>query len=435
MAAKSALPFSVGDELTVRFETMAASGAGKGTPEGMAVGECSVFTDRAAPGDVARVRVTGIKKRFVNADLVEVIEPGPDRVAAPCPVFETCGSCHWQHLTYDAQLAQKHEVASYQLKRLIDDPSILTPVAPSPSPLGYRVRGELTAVRTGATIRLGFRRHRSHDLIQVERCPLFLPGLADRFDAIARALVDRGLAEDQPYRVRIFLDEATGRIALAAESHERASYPDVAMVVIDGDGRLVENPELDERPFSMAVDGRTIRFHPHCFTQINPAVNERLVADAVETVAPEKGLRVLELYSGIGNFSIPLAARGAKVLAVESSPVSHPWAEKNAAEHGPLPITHDGRDAFQACRGLLENDATYDVVFTDPPRVGMGPMVSEIVSLFEARRIVYVSCHPQNLVRDGLILRAHGYHPTQIRLYDMFPQTFHMESLAVFEKF
>jgi len=428
---KNPLPFKAGDEIDVAFETMAHGGACKGTPAGMPMGSCAVFAFLAAPGDVARVRVREIKKNFVNADLVRVVKPSPNRVPPPCPIFHECGGCDWQHISDAEQMTQSEEIARYVLKRAEIDPARIAKTVPSPSTYQYRSRGDLSAIRRGKQVWIGFRKRSSHEMAAAHGCPQFRKEVSDAFPLIRKALLAADLEEGKIFRVRVVLDESTGRIAVMPQGpREEDDY--LCLVMIDprsGQIAREENPD----PFHMKIDSYDLAYHPACFTQINAELNSLLVAAAVEAVSPVKEETVLELYSGIGNFTLPLAACAGRVIAVENSPLSHRYALQNLERYGPLPVRNLLQSAKAACRDLLASGDKIDKVLADPPRTGLGEEVVELVASLRPSRIVYVSCDVTSLATDLRYLCPMGFEVVNVTPFDMFPQTHHKELVAVLQ--
>ncbi|MCZ7583229.1 MAG: class I SAM-dependent RNA methyltransferase [Deltaproteobacteria bacterium] len=414
-----------GDLLRVRFETLTVAGSCKGTPDGNA--EYSVFTHRAAPGDVATVRVTAVNKRYVEADIAEIHEPSPHRVEPPCPIFDECGGCDWQHVAYDAQLAARADIARYLLKRIGADDGVLAPAVPSPPPFGYRMRGDLHARRNGeGRIVLGFRKRRSHDIVEARTCPLYAAPLADSFALVAGQMARSQLEPERTYRVRLVADDDTPRLAIAASPIGEGAPLLLRVVHMKTGGEL---PWSDDEPFTMRVGDKRLAYHPLCFTQVNAEVNERIVADAVAALDLEENDKVLELFSGIGNFTAAVASRAANVAAVESSKFSVEWARRNLVDASNVRFI--ARGALPATRRMAGD--RFDKILADPPRTGLGPDLIANVARMRPTRIVYVSCGLDSLARDLRMFLSRGFRITRLAPYDMFPQTRHTEHVAVLD--
>ena len=379
-------------ELRLRIERLASGGEGVGREEGGRV----VFVPFTAPGDLALVRVLEEHKRFARAELVEILEPGPERVEPRCPLVGECGGCAWQHLSYAEQCRAKAERVRDAFVRVAGQ-SLPAPVecTPSPEPFGYRSRARV-GFRDGV---VGFRRIRSHSLCAASSCPVLVPAL----------------------------DEALGRLAAkppAGDGELTLAAGDDGSVCITGDGR--KGPAIE------ILAGETpVRVSPGVFFQANALLRSRL-AGAVHEMAGE-GTRALELFSGSGYFTVGLAERFEQVLVVES----HGRAARDLAAN----LAAAGRDNVEVVTGLAERkldsprlrDFAPELVVLDPPRKGLDRTAADRIADLGAPRIVYVSCDPATHARDCGRLAERGYRLTSLRAFDLFPQTPHVEAIAVLE--
>lgn len=427
-AEKKDGPIVPGDQIETIFEAMAIGGRAKGTPAGFDPGSYAVFTQFTAPGDRAIVRVSRVVKRYVEADLVELLEPGPDRAEPICEYFGKCGGCTWQHLNYPRQLIEKADIVGYVLARNGLDRDFVKPCEPSDHPAGYRSRADLRFVRQGDRLRGGFLRPRSHDLLDVERCPLLVMPLSDAIPAFKGALAQlvAHVPEDWPFTMRILHDSASG--AVFGQPRLQGSIAEGLI----GTYRLADGVMIDDEEAALGfdVDGMTLRYDPFCFTQVNLFTNHDLVAAALQSLDLNPTQDVLELYAGIGNFTLPIAKRARRVLAVESSHASIRYSALNAKSNGLGNVDHLQQDATQACRTLVKRDRDFSAVLVDPPRVGMGQQAVHALCALEPRRIVIVSCHPDTLAKDLKRFTFRGYRIESIQPFDMFGQTFHVETVT-----
>jgi 23S rRNA (uracil1939-C5)-methyltransferase len=392
-----------------------------------------VFVPLAAPGDTVVARVTERRRDYLRAALVDVVESGPARVAAPCPAFGRCGGCQWQHVALDAQRAAKTAVVAEQLARLagLREPPVAPILAPTGG-LGYRDR--ITLVAEGRA--LGYRRARSHALEAVDACPIAAPAVSAAIP-VARAWAARLRAALD----RVTIAAAPGGVALVAATHGRpgpadaaateallAAEPGVRGAVLHGDGaRLVVG---DPRLRVELEPGLELEVPADAFTQVNAAANRLLVAAAVEAGAFADGARVVDLYCGAGNLTLPLARRGVRVVGVERAAVAVAAARENASRLGLTHATFVCGDAARATETLP--DGPLDGVVLDPPRRGARPALAGIVAR-RPPRIVYVSCDPATLARDVRALAVHGYALRRAQPIDFFPHTFHVETVALLE--
>lgn len=417
-----------GDMLLVTTERMAygphavARAAGK-----------VLFVRGAAPGEELEVVITEERRSYAYADTLKVVRPSADRRVPPCPYLPDCGGCPWQHLDYAAQLAAKREIVADHLRRIGGLGAAVSPVIPSPHEYGYRRRLKLR-VEGGE---VGFYAAASHWLVPVEHCLLAEPEV-DR--AIPAA---RDLARRLATRVRrVGIVGSAGddsRVAIVAEAEGRwqpddeercldwlADHPAVRGLSLNG--RSWQRGWGDPRVTVEPEPGLLLSASARSFTQVNPEANQALVAAVVGLAEPAPGLRVLELHAGAGNFSIPLARRGARVLAVEADRGAAEDARRNGAALLDSPHTVRSGRAERVVGQLIREKARFDVVLLDPPRSGAAELVGRILEL-EPPAIVYVSCDPATLARDLRTL-AGRYRVDAVQPIDMFPHGYHVETVV-----
>jgi 23S rRNA (uracil1939-C5)-methyltransferase len=360
------------------------------------------------PGERVRARVEREKPELVRATVVEVLEPAPARVPPPCPYFGRCGGCHYQHATYEFQLEAKRGILADQLRRIgrIEPPAEIEVVAADP--WGYRNRAQFHI--EGA--HLGYQEARSHRLCAIDRCPISSPRINQAIGELAAMLRD----PRWPRFVRsveVFTDEIG-----------------VQVNVLESD-RPVARRFFDwcaERMGGMAPDaldyqGR-FRVGRHSFFQVNRFLADRLVETAL---GETRGGSALDLYAGVGLFSLPLAARFAEVTAVESVAAAAADLRFNAerALAGNLRVERRTAEAYLAALTQAP-----DFVLLDPPRTGMGAPVARRLGELRPREIAIVACDPATLARDLAGLLAAGYRIDRMAMVDLFPQTFHLETVV-----
>lgn len=407
-----------GQLLEVTVERLAFGGQAVAHHEGIVV-----FVPFAAPGDRLRVEVTEREKTFVRARVVEILAPGPGRVEPRCRHYGDCGGCQYQHVDYAVQVQQKGEFVRDALVRTGGF------VWPAPvavhhaEPWGYRSRTQLklhatSGVRSdgrhgrlrkkerrprrqlakgdGPPV-LGFHRAFEHSVVDVEECPVLAPPLERGLRDVRAALATMD-PKDLPYQV------------------EGACGADGASWAPDLPGMKKDLVEHHVGRFRYLIE-------PESFFQGNRLLVEELVRGAVEN---ERGELAFDLYAGVGLFSLPLGDRFARVVSVED--------ERRAATLGRVNAKVNGQDNVGFLRSTTEqflaaNRERPDLVMMDPPRVGAKPAIPRLLAL-RAKRIVYVSCDPQTLARDLRALVDGGYELESVDAYDMFPQTYHVESVA-----
>jgi len=390
-----------------------------------------VFVPYGAPGDTVEAEPVEHRRDWLRARIARVVVPGPDRVLPGCPAFPTCGGCQWQHVSPAAQRAAKRDIVAEQLRRIagLADVEVL-PTLAAPDAFGYR--GRVSLVAEGR--RLGYHRARSHALVEVDACPIAAPAVAAHLGtARAWAAALRG-----PLR-RVTVSAAPGGVVLVAAADAVPGEPDVRATeevlvreatvrgaVLRGGGtrRVVGDPTV-----RVEVEPRlALEVPADAFSQVNPGANQLLVATVLALGEPGRGQRILDLYSGAGNFALPLARRGVLVHGVERDAIAVGAAEANAAR---LELATARFTCAPVARALAGVDDAYDTVVLDPPRAGAGDVVDALARL-RAPRILYVSCDPATLARDARALRAHAYRLARVQPVDLFPQTFHVEAVADF---
>ena len=360
------------------------------------------------PGERIRARAEREKPGLVRARALEVLEAAGERVAAPCPVFGRCGGCHYQHAPYQYQLAAKRAILAEELRRLgkTEPPTEIAVVAAEP--WGYRNRAQLHV--EGAKI--GYREARSHKLCGVDECPIGSPGINEAIRALNGMLRDARW----PRMVRsleVFTDERQVQLnVLDTERPVARRFFDWCAETIPG---LVEG--------ALDYEGR-FRVSRNSFFQVNRFLLERLVETALEGA---EGETALDLYAGVGLFSLALARRFREVVAVESGSGAVWDLEFNAERAGLANVRAEQRTAEAYLAGL---DHAPDFVLLDPPRAGLGKMVVRRLAELRPRQVTIAACDPATLARDLAGLTAAGYGVEKMTLVDLFPQTFHLETVV-----
>ncbi|MBA4370297.1 MAG: 23S rRNA (uracil(1939)-C(5))-methyltransferase RlmD [Coriobacteriaceae bacterium] len=443
-AAAARLSKAMGACVRVRIDSLAHGGAGVGRDaDGRAV-----FVRGGCPGDLVEASVDADKGRYLLATVAEVLEPSPSRVTAPCPYFGTCGGCQWQHVDYAEQLRGKRGIVADAIERIARlDPDVVGDVVPSPEPYSYRNKVELAVRSTGGRLRLGFLAEHSHDLVEVDAC-LLLPESARRAPkALAGAL--RFLAgrlgtpvERVAYRVSARGDAEValwsapgpfGRSAVARVIRDAVSATGVTRVLFKGDAkerRASKVEVLSGRGWWQECLGRyDYAVSSPSFFQVNTAAAELLVDEVILAAAPDGSDRVLDVFSGVGTFTLPLAEHAGATVAVESSAFALRDLRRNL-ESARLEADIAPGDAER----VLEGVGPVDVAVVDPPRSGMERPALARVLACGPERLVYVSCDPATLARDAAMVTASGLTLVSVTPVDLFPQTSHVESVALFER-
>jgi len=382
----------------VRTERIAHGGFVVARHEGVVV-----FVRHALPGELVTVEVTEGEEgdRFLRADAVAVHEPSPDRVVPPCPWSGPgrCGGCDFQHVDPAAQRRLKAAVVSEQLQRLarLDvDVQVEAVGDPLDYPLGWRTRVQWAVDRSG---RPGLRKHRSHDLVLVDECPIAHPGLPEV------------TSNEWPQ-------------AVGVESLVSATGEQLRLVTTRDGSTFADGPELlHER-----AAGRDWQVTGSGFWQVHPAAADTLVGAVLEALEVRPGERALDLYAGVGLFSAALAAAvgpTGHVLAVESDTTAAEDAAANLADLPQVSVVAERVDR------AVPDAAGADLVVLDPPRTGARRDVVAAIADLAPRAVAYVACDPAALARDVAFFAEHGYTLETLRAFDLFPMTHHVECVAV----
>ncbi len=364
-----------------------------------------VFVRHALPGERVLARVTEQSKHFARADAVDVLAASDRRVVPPCPAARPggCGGCDWQHADADYQREIKAAIVVEQLRRLA---GIERPVVVEALPgdgFGWRTRVRFSVDASG---RAGFRRHRSHQVEVIDRCPIAHP--------LVEAAGVEGTRWDAVSEVEVAVSVGTGQRLVRTAAGRGATM------------RVREGGALTEK-----AAGRSWRVSAGGFWQVHPSAAD-VLTDAVMTgLRPRNGERALDLYAGVGLFAGSLAtAVGLRgyVTAVESSSVATTDAARNLAG---LPQAHLVRADVETALANSNQFGAVDIVVLDPPRSGAGAVVVKGIAELRPRAIAYVACDPAALARDLASFAVAGYLLSDLRAFDMFPQTHHVECVAI----
>lgn len=415
----------------------------------------TVFAPYVLPGEVVEASIVEERKGFARASLVEVLAPSPARVAPRCPYFGVCGGCHYQHANYAAQLESKRQILEETVLRGAKIP--LPPIELHSGPeYGYRNRTRMKIVMQ-PEFALGYYRHGSHELEPVRQCPISSPlinqAIAALWDLAEEAVKYPSLREVQFFAnhddgqllVELFIHHATAPALLKNFARLlRERMPQIAGVAVFASGASRESKtgdsELDDgnleasRRLSRAgvpliegaanliyeVGGHAYRVSAGSFFQTNRFLAGKLVELAT---AGRSGRAALDLYAGVGLFTLPLSHHFERIIAVEIAQNSYDDLAANAAVPHIQAVHSTTEDYLNAARGR------WDFAVVDPPRAGLGERAAKSLARLAVPRIAYVSCDPATLARDLAVLAGAGYGIEQAHLVDLFPQSYHMETV------
>lgn len=409
----------------------------------------TLFIEGALPGERVRVQVVDERRRFINARVKTLLTSSDQRVEPPCPHFKQCGGCSLQYWSHEGQLQGKQEIVLDQLQRFssLEPQELVEPLVSSP--YGYRYRCRLSMHWKGGQLSLGFREKLSKKIVSIQTCQVLAEPLQALPGQLRELLPKLRKKEAVSHGELILADSGRGvllrhikplpetdRELLKAFAEEESLHfylqgsPDsLECLYAPGDDTWLYNriPEFD----------LNLQFRPSDFTQVNWPVNRKMVLQAVEWLNLKPEDRVLDLFCGLGNFSLAIARTVASVVGVEGSAGAVERATHNASLNG-----LENCSFYQADLSALEEgkkagvdwlNQKYDALLLDPPRTGAIEIIKQMSDSLPDR-LVYISCNPATLARDAGELAEQGFKLVRLGVMDMFPQTAHVESMALFTR-
>lgn len=436
-----------GDTVELDVSDLAYGGAGVGRAEGLAV-----FVQGALPGDRARVRILTRKPNYAEAEVLELLRPSDLRIQARCVHFGACGGCQWMNLAYEAQIGYKERQIAEALARLGKlRSSTLHPIVRSPEAFGYRNRMEFTFGMGPNGLFAGL--HRADDPSRLEpilECHLQSPEAGAILQwVVARCGKALSSAPSTEFFRRVTIRRGSpGAAHLVVLTTRQGSFPEgprlgremmSSLAQVAGVVRRI----VDDRGFEVSVRklagvaslreqvaGLTLSLTACAFLQVNTAVAERLYGRVEDLARIEPHETILDLYCGVGAIALLLGRAGARATGVEASGESVRCAEENAAANKLEQCRFLLGDARRVAISMAAAGERYDAIVVNPPRAGLPADLIGAVSRLSATRIVYVSCNPATLARDLARFEARGYVTTDVAPFDMFPHTYHVETVA-----
>lgn len=389
--------FKVGDVLKVEIHTVAFGGDGVGRIDG-----CVVFVPFTLDGDVVEIQIREVKKRYLRGRMRKVLTPSPHRATPPCAYFGRCGGCQYQHIEYEKQIEIKTGQVIDAFERVggLKSPPVQK-IIPSPRIYGYRIKGEYhVQTAYGRKPVVGFLDVSGRRLVDIHRCEIMDGSINDAYEAYRAGVTARGVP---PGESRLIL--------WARENGETAGA---------------------ENRIRRRVKGRAFRVPQDGFFQANGALVETLVDEVIRLGDPSKTDRVIECYCGSGLFSAFLAERCGVFAGIEIDEKAVDCARENLRDFSNISL-HCG-DVGDVLRRDFVGDRPADLIVMDPPRKGCGRDVLAAIAAVAPRRIVYVACDPVTQARDIAFFVLEGYELREIQPLDMFPQTRHIEVVALLER-
>lgn len=407
----------------------------------------TVFVHGALAGERVMARLTQRRKSHDEADAVEVLAASADRVEPRCAHFGVCGGCSLQHLAPSAQVAAKQQALLDALTHIgkVTPDEVLPPLL-NETPWGYRRKARLGIkyVAKKGKVLVGFRERGTPYVTDLQECHVLHPRIAELLQPISRmvegfSIRDRvpqvEVAMDDEQLVLIFRvldplsDSDLGALRAFGERHDLFVY-----LQPGGPDTVAPLDRRAELVYALPAFGLSLNFLPNDFTQVNTAINRQMVPKAVEMLDIQPGEQVLDLFCGVGNFTLPLATRAERVVGVEGDAGLVARARANAERNGLDNVAFHVANLYQDLERPPWLGEHYEKVLLDPPRSGAFEILEHLPRL-GAKRLVYVSCYPGTLARDaGELVHKHGYRLLAAGVMDMFPHTAHVESIALFEK-
>ncbi|MBI2358006.1 MAG: 23S rRNA (uracil(1939)-C(5))-methyltransferase RlmD [Deltaproteobacteria bacterium] len=416
--------------LQVKIESLAYGPHGIAREKGQVV-----LIPQSVPGDEVEARILTAKRNYAIGETVKLLAPSPGRQQPPCPYFQACGGCPWQAARYDLQLAAKQKNVEDALSRIGKFTGFeVLPILPSAHEYHYRRRVRLHADEKR---RLGYYRALSHELIEPDSCLI-----ADPHANLHLPHAREWLRElETPVRqIELIVGDREGRVVLAGKAEGRLAPGDEAV----SSGFLKNHPDIqglvlfgrrwrrvwgEGKVCIQAADGLALEVDAELFSQVNPAGNLELARQTIEWGEFTSHDRVLELYCGAGNFTLPIARRAGEVVAVEENPQSVENGRANGQRHGLENLRWVCSPAAKAVKTFRQKGERFSKAVLNPPRAGAKGVMEDLASL-GVEKILYVSCEPPTLARDLAALGSKGYKLVRVRPVDLFPHSYHVEVVA-----
>lgn len=411
-----------------------------------------VFVHRALPGEEVRFRYCRTRGKFDEGDVLEVIRPSPLRIDPRCQHFGICGGCSQQHLAQESQIAFKQDRLLENLEKIgnVRPETVLSPL--TSESWGYRRKARLgvTYMRRDQVVRVGFRERSSSFLADLKRCEVLHPRIGERIKELSELVRSLSIKDRIP---QIEIAVGDDNAALVFRNLDEFSHTDLSILsefgqqndfwiyLQPGGPKTVKRlwPDAESSgpedclSYQLPDYDIELQFLPVDFTQVNAGLNRKMVNRALELLDPQPEDRVLDLFCGLGNFSLPLARKAGAVIGVEGEEGLVERARNNAHHNGITNAEFHTADLNSDISREPWYGAGFNKLLLDPPRSGAPVVVANLPDPLPLR-IVYVSCDPATLARDaGILVNEQGYQLVSAGVMDMFPHTAHVESIALFE--
>lgn len=429
--------------MEIGIDSLSHDGRGVAHVDGKAV-----FVDGALPGERVRFCYTARHRRYDEGRMAEVLTPSPDRVEPKCRHFEMCGGCSLQHLAPAAQILAKQAVLLDNLRRIghVEPAELLEPLQADVWHYRDKARLSVRYVKKKDAVLVGFREKRSSFVTETDRCEILNAAIGQRIGALRELIESLSIREFVP-QVEVAAGEV--EVCLIFRILRPLTAADEAALLKFGEAHGLTIRIQPEGPDSVYTLGGCseplhydlpawnirLLFEPGDFTQVNMSVNRRMLALAMRLLNPERDDTVLDLFCGLGNFSLPLARQVRQVVGVEGEAEMVARATDNSRANGIDNAEFHVADLFQHPGEARWLDRSYTKVLLDPPRSGAFEAVQWLPQRLQPHKILYVSCNPATLARDAdILVNSHDYRLRAAGVMDMFPHTAHVEAIALFER-
>ncbi|MGD8172944.1 23S rRNA (uracil(1939)-C(5))-methyltransferase RlmD [Vibrio sp. TRT 21S02] len=399
-----------------------------------------VFIEGALPGEQVLVQLTESKSKFSRAKLIKIQQSSAERVEPFCPHYHECGGCDLQHLAIEQQREHKQQTLGQLMRKFAGQSAQLeNPIFTCDK--GYRRRARISVMldKKSKTLKFGFRKKQSKDIVDVTSCPVLEPELNQLMLPIYDVLKTFSHQEHLGHVELVKADNSRVIVLRHSRPLQQKDHDALLALAQSEQASLYLMPSNDElnrecgEPPHYCESGVTIPFEPNNFIQVNQSVNEKMVQQALTWLALDEHDRVLDLFCGLGNFSLPMAKQVQQVIGIEGVDAMVEKAKANAVFNNLTNATFYQANLEQDMSAQSWAKEKFDKVLLDPARAGADGIVAQLSEL-GTTKVVYVSCNPATLARDSQSLLAQGFKLTKLGMLDMFPHTSHLESMALFEK-
>ena len=454
---KSAIPVHKGQHIEININGLGSTGEGVGRYQ-----DFTVFVNGALPKEVVKTRITNVKKTYAQGDVQEIIKVSKDRVKPVCPVYDACGGCQLQHLSYEAQLKVKHAQVKDALTRLghLGEVPVL-PTLQAAEPLYYRNKMQFPVSSAKGKLEIGCYMAASHDVVDVEHCYIQKEINNDIIRAVRQWMKmykinpyneDKGTGLVRHVMGRVGAKTGEVMVVLVTTTYDiphskelvkilREQVPNVKSIIQNINKRHTnvilgtkERILWGKNAINDKIGSLSFKISAQSFFQVNSEQAEVLYNKAIEFAGLTGKETVVDVYCGTGTISLFLAKQAKAVYGIEIVPSAIIDARKNAEHNKSDNATFMLGDAAQKLPEILAMGVKPDVVVVDPPRAGCEERVLSSIVGVKPKRIVYVSCNPATLARDLAFLDKHGYKTSKVQPVDMFPMTAHVESIALLRR-